>query len=276
MIRINVLSSRIVSREVSTLNKLVTAQAAMRDRQETAATLPRGDKINVLRVGTPPGEDVNVYGLFAEGDSENVVYVGSTRNVLRRYRAHQRLEPPVSSLFQIWKGAMRDSGREVRLKILETCSRQNALACENKWIASCREQNPNLFNRNMAIEKTALNDYSETQIYIAPNQFERLKTWQEQSGTDINELIHNAFEIMLNAHEVRSVRQKRIQRGYVYEASGSFFVRYYVRVIIDGLEKRVQRSSRLCAKDAAHETKTSESVVRLCDTFMQLVMCGEI
>jgi hypothetical protein len=39
----------------------------------------------------------------------------------------------------------------------------------------------------------------------------------------------------------------RVQTGYLYEASGAFFVRYYTgeALIVDGKEKRVQRSHRL-------------------------------
>ena len=39
-----------------------------------------------------------------------------------------------------------------------------------------------------------------------------------------------------------------VQRGYIYEASGWFFVRYNVTEIVDAQPKRVQRSHRLCAK----------------------------
>src|SRR5271166_3943339 len=36
-----------------------------------------------------------------------------------------------------------------------------------------------------------------------------------------------------------------LQRGYVYEASGFFYVRYNVTEIVDGEPKRVQRSHKL-------------------------------
>jgi hypothetical protein len=42
-----------------------------------------------------------------------------------------------------------------------------------------------------------------------------------------------------------------VQRGYVYQASGWFFVRYNVTEIIDGQPKRVQRSHRLCVRGAS-------------------------
>ena len=38
----------------------------------------------------------------------------------------------------------------------------------------------------------------------------------------------------------------RYQSGHIYEASGAFFVRYYVSEIVDGKATRVQRSYRLC------------------------------
>ena len=40
----------------------------------------------------------------------------------------------------------------------------------------------------------------------------------------------------------------RYQQGYIYEASGAFFVRYYSTEIVDGKAERVQRSHRLCSK----------------------------
>jgi integrase len=52
----------------------------------------------------------------------------------------------------------------------------------------------------------------------------------------------------------------RFQTGHIYEASGSFFVRFYVTEIIDGVEKQVQRSHRLCFKDANHRSRTSKAV----------------
>ena len=52
----------------------------------------------------------------------------------------------------------------------------------------------------------------------------------------------------------------RFQTGHIYEASGSFFVRYYVTEIRDGAEKRVQRSHRLCFKDTGHPSRTCKAV----------------
>ncbi len=41
----------------------------------------------------------------------------------------------------------------------------------------------------------------------------------------------------------------RYQSGHVFEAYGTFHVRYYVTEIVDGQPKRVQRSKWLCKKD---------------------------
>src|SRR4051812_22935219 len=60
----------------------------------------------------------------------------------------------------------------------------------------------------------------------------------------------------------------RIQKGYIYEASGAFFVRYYVSEIVDGQEKRVQRSERLCMKDDKHYAANARAVKLLRDKFM--------
>ncbi|HTC49282.1 MAG TPA: site-specific integrase [Candidatus Aquilonibacter sp.] len=41
----------------------------------------------------------------------------------------------------------------------------------------------------------------------------------------------------------------RVQSGYVYEASGALYVRYWTSEIVDGKPQRVQRSERLCDVD---------------------------
>jgi integrase len=62
---------------------------------------------------------------------------------------------------------------------------------------------------------------------------------------------------------------RKLQRGYVYEASGFFFVRYCTTEIVDGQPQRVQRSHRLCEKDGrTYKDKTSRSVRLLRDEFM--------
>src|SRR6266436_4621784 len=52
----------------------------------------------------------------------------------------------------------------------------------------------------------------------------------------------------------------RYQSGYIYEASGAFFVRYYVSAIVDGKATRVQRSYRLCGKDDKYHSRTCKAV----------------
>ena len=47
--------------------------------------------------------------------------------------------------------------------------------------------------------------------------------------------------------------------GYIYEAAGAFHVRFNTRV----KGKRVQRSIRLCTKDAEHPDRHSPSVIAL-------------
>ena len=76
----------------------------------------------------------------------------------------------------------------------------------------------------------------------------------------------------------------RVQSGYVYEASGALYVRYWTSEIVDGKARRVQRSERLCEKNdkyyVSHSTnkKTgkkkfvpSSAVKLLCNEFMQKV-----
>jgi integrase len=60
----------------------------------------------------------------------------------------------------------------------------------------------------------------------------------------------------------------RFQQGYIYEASQSFFVRYYVTEIRDGQTHRVQRSHRLCFKDTRHTSRTCKTVRQLAAEFM--------
>lgn len=52
----------------------------------------------------------------------------------------------------------------------------------------------------------------------------------------------------------------RYQSGHIYEASGAFFVRYYVTEIVDAKPTRVQRSHRLCDKDDKYHSRTCKAV----------------
>jgi len=65
----------------------------------------------------------------------------------------------------------------------------------------------------------------------------------------------------------------RHQRGYIYEASGAFHVRYYVTEIVEGKPVKKQRSHRLCAKDrkTGHGTPSAMAVRSLCEDFMRSI-----
>jgi hypothetical protein len=63
----------------------------------------------------------------------------------------------------------------------------------------------------------------------------------------------------------------RIQNGYLCEASGAFFVRYYVRQIVDGKVQRVQSSHRLCEKNDKYYALNAKAVKLLRNEFMQTV-----
>jgi len=63
----------------------------------------------------------------------------------------------------------------------------------------------------------------------------------------------------------------RYQNGHIYEASGSFFVRYGVTEIVEGKPARVQRSYRLCVKDDKHHSKTCKAVKSLAADHMKEV-----
>jgi len=66
-----------------------------------------------------------------------------------------------------------------------------------------------------------------------------------------------------------------LQRGYVYEASGYFFVRHNVTEIVDGEAKRVQRSHRLCAKGGKNYARDCKAVKLLRDEFMLTINQGQ-
>jgi len=66
-----------------------------------------------------------------------------------------------------------------------------------------------------------------------------------------------------------------MQRGYVYLASGSFFVRYCNTKIVDGQPKRVQRSHRLCEKGGKYYARDCKAVKLLRDEFMLTVNTQE-
>lgn len=63
----------------------------------------------------------------------------------------------------------------------------------------------------------------------------------------------------------------RIQKGYIYQASGAFYVRYWATEIVDGHPKRVQRSERLSSKDDKHYAVNAKAVKLLRDKFMLTV-----
>ena len=62
-----------------------------------------------------------------------------------------------------------------------------------------------------------------------------------------------------------------LQRGYVYEASGAFFVRYNVTEIVNGEANRVQRSHRLCEKGGKYYARDCKAVKLKRDEFMLTV-----
>jgi integrase len=66
-------------------------------------------------------------------------------------------------------------------------------------------------------------------------------------------------------------KSDRHQRGYVYEASNAFHVRYYTTEIVNGKSKRVQRSHRLCTKDrnTGHGSKSAKAVQALVEDHMR-------
>jgi integrase len=63
----------------------------------------------------------------------------------------------------------------------------------------------------------------------------------------------------------------RYQSGHIYEASGAFFVRYYVSEIVDGKPTRAQRSYRLCSKDDKYHSRTCKPVKQLAADHMKTV-----
>jgi integrase len=63
----------------------------------------------------------------------------------------------------------------------------------------------------------------------------------------------------------------RYQSGHIYEASGAFFVRYYVSEIVDAKPTRVQRSYRLCDKDDKYHSRTCKAVKQKAAEHMETV-----
>jgi integrase len=65
----------------------------------------------------------------------------------------------------------------------------------------------------------------------------------------------------------------RHQRGYIYEASGAFHVRYYVTEIVEGKPLKKQRSHLLCRKDrnTGHGSPSAMAVRSLCENFMRTI-----
>jgi integrase len=67
---------------------------------------------------------------------------------------------------------------------------------------------------------------------------------------------------------MRTAQRERHQTGSIYEASGSFYVRYRVTEIVEGKPTRVQTSERLCSRDAIHNSSKCKAVRALRDEFM--------
>jgi hypothetical protein len=67
-----------------------------------------------------------------------------------------------------------------------------------------------------------------------------------------------------SARGERFTMKVRHQRGYIFETgrgvNRTFHVRYYRTVSEDGIEKRVQKSERLCLRDAKRHSKTCKAV----------------
>ena len=59
-----------------------------------------------------------------------------------------------------------------------------------------------------------------------------------------------------------------LQRGYIYEASGWFYVRHYVSVIVNGESNRMQRSHRLVAKGGKYYSCDCKAVKLMRDELM--------
>jgi integrase len=60
----------------------------------------------------------------------------------------------------------------------------------------------------------------------------------------------------------------RFQTGSIYEAYGAFHIKYYTTVLRESKEVRVQRSHKLCRKDAKHYSTTCKAVKQLASDFM--------
>lgn len=59
------------------------------------------------------------------------------------------------------------------------------------------------------------------------------------------------------------------QTGYIYEAFGSFHVRYYCTENRDGKLVRVQKSHKLCRKEGKYKNTTCKAVKNLCEDFLK-------
>jgi hypothetical protein len=67
------------------------------------------------------------------------------------------------------------------------------------------------------------------------------------------------------------VNSTRFQRGHLYEAFGSFHVKFYQSEVVDGVLVRRRRSKRLCAVDKQHYSIKAKPVKLLFAEFMWTV-----
>jgi integrase len=69
----------------------------------------------------------------------------------------------------------------------------------------------------------------------------------------------------------KEIKMGRHQRGYIFESSAAYHVRFYQFEIEDGIEVRKQRCHRLCTKDAKYTSTTCKAVRQLAEDFLRSV-----
>ena len=76
---------------------------------------------------------IQVYGLFDIRKPEEIMYVGQTSDLEKRWRTHQTKRDKTT---REWVGKVEKSGGVVAIKILEEANAQTAGSIEQKWIVA--------------------------------------------------------------------------------------------------------------------------------------------
>jgi predicted GIY-YIG superfamily endonuclease len=88
---------------------------------------------------------VYIYALI-DPDTDEVRYIGATDNIQRRMREHLAPSLKKSRKKAEWIIELKAEGKQPNLSILESCTEEDAVPVERKWIVHYKEADAPLLN----------------------------------------------------------------------------------------------------------------------------------